>query len=47
MAWSHYDKDANVAMLRKVGFELRYAESRTGVDKETWLWVLAHKRPAR
>ncbi|HJQ29913.1 MAG TPA: class I SAM-dependent methyltransferase [Rubrobacter sp.] len=47
MAWSHYDEDANVAMLREAGFELRYAEPRTGGgtgdEDETWLWVLAHK----
>ena len=47
MAWSHYDRDANVGMLREAGFELHYAEPRTGVNKETWLWVLARKGPAR
>ncbi|HEX6710076.1 MAG TPA: methyltransferase domain-containing protein [Rubrobacter sp.] len=43
MAWSHYDRVANVAMLREAGFELRYAEPRTGDEDETWLWVLARK----
>ena len=48
MVWSHYDRDANVAMLREAGFEIRYAEPRTSPgtgDAETWLWVLASKRP--
>lgn len=45
MAWSHYGTDANVAMLREAGFEVRYAEPRTGDDEETWLWVLARKVP--
>ena len=47
MVWSHYDGEANVAMLRGVGFEIHYAEPRTGPgtgDAETWLWVLARKR---
>ena len=48
MVWSHYDRNANVVMLRDAGFELRYAEPRTGggtgVEAETWLWVLARKR---
>jgi 2-polyprenyl-3-methyl-5-hydroxy-6-metoxy-1,4-benzoquinol methylase len=47
MLWSHYDGDTNVAMLREVGFEIRYAEPRTGGgtghEGETWLWVLARK----
>jgi SAM-dependent methyltransferase len=46
MVWSHYDSEANVAMLRDAGFEIRYAEPRTGLgtgDAETWLWVLARK----
>ena len=47
MVWSHYDSKANVAMLREAGFEIRYAEPRTGGgtgdQKETWLWVLARK----
>ena len=30
MVWSHYDRDANVAMLREAGFEIHYAEPRTG-----------------
>jgi 2-polyprenyl-3-methyl-5-hydroxy-6-metoxy-1,4-benzoquinol methylase len=48
MVWSHYDGKANVAMLREAGFEIRYAEPRTGKgtgDTETWLWVLARKKP--
>jgi ubiquinone/menaquinone biosynthesis C-methylase UbiE len=47
MVWSHYDGEANVAMLREAGFEIHYAEPRTGLgtgDAETWLWVLARKR---
>ena len=46
MVWSHYDSKANVAMLREAGFEIRYAEPRTGggTGGETWLWVLASKR---
>ena len=47
MAWSHYDRDANVAMLREAGFEIHYAEPRTGKgtgdETETWLWVFARK----
>jgi 2-polyprenyl-3-methyl-5-hydroxy-6-metoxy-1,4-benzoquinol methylase len=46
MVWSHYDRDANVAMLREAGFQIQYAESRTGggtSDEETWLWVLVSK----
>jgi 2-polyprenyl-3-methyl-5-hydroxy-6-metoxy-1,4-benzoquinol methylase len=48
MVWSHYDRQANVAMLREAGFEIQYAEPRTGGgtgdETETWLWVLARKR---
>jgi 2-polyprenyl-3-methyl-5-hydroxy-6-metoxy-1,4-benzoquinol methylase len=48
MVWSHYGRNANVAMLREAGFEIRYAEPRTGGGTgdgmETWLWVLASKR---
>lgn len=48
MRWSHYDKRANVEMLRRSGFEISYAEPRTGKGtgdaEETWLWVLARKR---
>ncbi|MDQ2672464.1 MAG: class I SAM-dependent methyltransferase [Actinomycetota bacterium] len=48
MVWSHYDRNANVAMLRDAGFEIRYAEPRTGGgtgdETETWLWVLASKK---
>jgi 2-polyprenyl-3-methyl-5-hydroxy-6-metoxy-1,4-benzoquinol methylase len=48
MVWSHYDRKANVAMLREAGFEIKYAEActggGTGDQTETWLWVLARKR---
>ena len=48
MAWSHYGRDANMAMLRETGFEIHYAEPRTGKgtgdEDETWLWVLAPRR---
>jgi cyclopropane fatty-acyl-phospholipid synthase-like methyltransferase len=44
MAWSHYGREANVAMVREAGFYIEYAEPRTGADAETWLWVLAGKR---
>jgi cyclopropane fatty-acyl-phospholipid synthase-like methyltransferase len=48
MVWSHYGRDVNVAILREAGFEIRYAEARTGGgtgdETETWLWVLARKR---
>ncbi len=47
MRWSHYDAQTNVAMLRRSGFDLIYAEPRagggTGNAEETWLWVLARK----
>jgi len=46
MVWSHYDGEAHVAMLRDAGFEIHYAEPRTGPGTggpETWLWVLARK----
>ena len=47
MVWSHYDGEANVAMLREAGFGIRCAEPRTGGgtgdEAETWLWVLARK----
>lgn len=50
MVWSHYDGDTNVAMLRKAGFGIHYAEPRTGGgtgdESETWLWVLARKGAA-
>jgi len=45
MVWSHWGRSANVAMLREAGFEIEYAEPRTGDESETWLWVLASKRP--
>ena len=47
MRWSHYNRETNVAMLRRSGFEIVYAEPRTGQGtgdaEETWLWVLARK----
>ena len=47
MRWSHYDAVTNVAMLRRAGFDVVYAEPRagggTGQAGETWLWVLARK----
>jgi ubiquinone/menaquinone biosynthesis C-methylase UbiE len=47
MRWSHYDADTNVAMLRRSGFDVAYAEPRTGGgtgdNEETWLWVLGRK----
>jgi SAM-dependent methyltransferase len=49
MRWSHYGERANVEMLRQSGFEIVYAETRTGKGPgkadETWLWVLARKNP--
>ena len=47
MRWSHYDAETNEKMLREAGFEVLYAEPRTGDGpgdaEETWLWVLARK----
>jgi len=47
MRWSHYDGETNVELLREAGFEVVYAEPRTGKGtgnaEETWLWVLARK----
>jgi ubiquinone/menaquinone biosynthesis C-methylase UbiE len=47
MRWSHYDREANLEMLRGTGFEISSAEAwssaGTGEDEETWLWVLARK----
>ncbi len=49
MRWSHYDAATNVAMLRRAGFGIVYAEPRagggTGKAGETWLWALARKEP--
>lgn len=41
MWWSHYDADANLAMLRNSGFHIESAQRHTQGD-ETWLWVRAH-----
>ncbi len=43
MRWSHYDREANLRMLREAGFEVASAETRTGDNEETWLWALARK----
>ena len=47
MRWSHYDAETNVAMLRRAGLDVVYAEPRagggTGKSGETWLWVLTRK----
>jgi ubiquinone/menaquinone biosynthesis C-methylase UbiE len=43
MWWSHYDHDANLAMLRAAGFAITSAEVRT-TEGETWLWVLARRQ---
>ena len=47
MRWSHYDAQTNRGMLREAGFDVVYAEPRTGGgpgdDEETWLWVLARR----
>ena len=49
MRWSHYGAEANLRLLRGAGFEIQYAEPRTGEgvgdESETWLWVLARKPP--
>jgi cyclopropane fatty-acyl-phospholipid synthase-like methyltransferase len=51
MRWSHYDARTNKGMLREAGFDVVYAEPRTGGgtgdEEETWLWVLACKGPNR
>lgn len=50
MRWSHYDAETNVAMLRRSGFGIVYAEGRagggTGKTGERWLWVLARREKA-
>ena len=47
MLWSHYDREANLEMVREAGFEVASAQARagggTGDYEETWLWVLANK----
>ena len=47
MRWSHYDARTNKGMLREAGYDVVYAEPRTGGgtgdEEETWLWVLARK----
>ena len=45
MRWSHHDAQTNRRMLLEAGFEIVYAEPRTGGDEETWLWTLARKGP--
>ena len=39
MWWSHHDRETNLDLLRRAGFELVAQRLRTGA--ETWLWVLA------
>lgn len=49
MRWSHHDAETNRKMLGDAGFEIVYAEPRTGVwhtEWETWLWTLARRGPA-
>jgi len=41
MWWSHYDAETNLRMLRRAGFRIASAETRTS-GTETWLWVTAH-----
>lgn len=47
MRWSHYDAETNKQMLREAGFDVVYAEPRTGGGTgdagETWLWTLVRK----
>ncbi len=43
MWWSHYDQEANLAMLRAAGFAIASADVRT-TSGETWLWVLARRQ---
>lgn len=47
MRWSHHDAETNRRMLHEAGFEVLYAEPRTGggtgAGEETWLWTLARK----
>ena len=47
MRWSHYDAETNRKMLREAGFDILYAEPRTGggtgTAEETWLWALVRK----
>ena len=49
MRWSHHDAQTNRQILEEAGFEILYAEPRTGGwtgdAEETWLWTLARKGP--
>src|SRR5688572_11157600 len=45
MWWSHFDADANLGMLRDVGFKIERAEVRE-TGGERWLWALALKPDA-
>ena len=41
MWWSHFGRDANLAMLESTGFKIERAVDRHG--DESWCWVLARK----
>ena len=41
MWWSHFGRDANLAMLDETGFEIERVQDRHG--DESWCWVLARK----
>jgi ubiquinone/menaquinone biosynthesis C-methylase UbiE len=46
MWWSHYGQEENLEMLRAAGFDITFAEARSGTfagGEESWLWVLARK----
>jgi len=45
MWWSHFDRDANLALLRAAGFAVESARARVD-GNEKWLWVLARKPDA-
>ena len=42
MWWSHFDGETSLALLRRAGFAIESAETRSG-QNEKWLWVLARK----
>jgi SAM-dependent methyltransferase len=41
MWWSHFGRDANLAMIEAAGFDIELAQDRHG--DENWCWVLARK----
>ncbi len=41
MWWSHFNRDANVAMIESAGFTLDFIQDR--YSDESWSWVLARK----